>query len=68
MSDDSIERTLGDHSAQLTNLQREVRAIATNVESLIASENKREGSKKVLWGIAAALGTISGSVAAKFLK
>jgi hypothetical protein len=68
MSDNSIERTLGDHSAQLTNLTKELAAVSRNVESLVAAENRREGAKKVVYTIATLLGGISGTVAAKFLK
>jgi hypothetical protein len=65
---DSIERTLGQHSAKLENLEDAVSKIAQNVETLVASENKREGAKKVVYTLATLLGGISGTVAAKFLK
>jgi hypothetical protein len=67
MSDD-IQRTLGQHGAKLENLEKALERVAANVETLVASENKREGAKKVVYTIATVLGGISGTVAAKFLK
>jgi hypothetical protein len=67
MSDD-IQRTLGDHGAQLTNLQREVAQIAENVRSLVAAENQREGGKKALWTIAAVAGATSSAIVSAAIK
>jgi hypothetical protein len=66
MSDD-IQRTLGDHGAKLRNLESQLSAVAQDVKSLVASENKRDGGKKIVWTVAAALGALSGGVADAFV-
>lgn len=66
MSD--TERTLGEHTAQLDALKGDIAEIKADVKLLVASENKREGAKKVVYTLATLLGGISGTVAAKFLK
>lgn len=58
MSDD-IQRTLGEHSATLKTLGETVAKMDTKLDQLVASENKRDGGRKVVWGIAAAVGALS---------
>lgn len=65
---DSIERTLGQHGAKLENLEEAVAKIAANVESLVASENQREGGKKALWTIAAVAGATSSALVSAAIK
>ncbi len=67
MSDD-IQRTLGEHGAKLETLGSSMDRVEQKLELLIASENKREGGKRVIWAIAAGLGAISGGVADAFMS
>ena len=57
MSDD-IQRTLGEHGARLEGLEKTLERVASNVETLVASENKREGARKTVYAIAAAASTV----------
>lgn len=63
---DSIERTLGEHGAKLESLETALASVASDVKTLVANENKREGGRKVVWGVAAALGALSGGIADAF--
>ncbi len=65
MSDD-IQRTLGKHGAQLESLEETLGSVAADVKSLIASENERKGSKKIVWMIAAGVGALASAVADAF--
>lgn len=64
---DEIHRTLGEHGAKLEGMEKAIEKIAANVEQLVASENKREGAKKIVYTVATVLGGVSGTVAAKLL-
>ena len=56
---DDIQRTLGAHGAKLESLEQTVKGIAANVETLVASENRREGAKRAVYSIAAIAGAVS---------
>ncbi len=62
------ERTLGEHSAKLASLGNDVSEIKDDVKKLLAKENEREGSKKIMYTFATIFGGAAGAVAAKFLK
>lgn len=67
MSDD-IQRTLGQHGARLENIEEAIAKIGGNVETLVANENKREGARKAVYGIAAAVGTLSSLAVSAAIK
>lgn len=70
--DDDTQRLLGEHSAELRSLKETIAKIDANVDKLVASENQREGGKKVTYGIAAGVGVLCSAaveaIAAKFIR
>jgi prefoldin subunit 5 len=66
-----IERTLGEHAAQLSNMGEDIAEIKSDVKQLLAAKSEFEGAKKTLYTIAALIGAGSASLvtyASKLLK
>lgn len=56
------ERTLGEHGARLTSIEKTLEKVSTNVEILVADKNQAEGTKRTLYTVAAVISTVGGAV------
>lgn len=62
MGIDEVSRTLGQHGAQLENIEAKVDHIANSVELLMARENERKGGRRAVYAVASVLGGFAGAV------